>query len=494
MGARTGADYLEALKNMHPTIHLDGETITGDVAEHPAFAGVVKTYAELYDMQHDERTRDLTTYTEGGGRYGTSFMVPRSAEDLASRREAASAWARHSAGMLGRTGDYLNAALTALSQAQDWFADTDPAFGENARKYYEYARDNDVLTTHTLIPPQVNRSVAVNQQGDGQVSAHIVREDDNGIVVRGARMLATIAPFAEEVLVFPSTVLKGGPDDAKYSFAFAIQNDAPGLRYLCRKSLHSGGGAFNEPLASRFEEMDAVVIFDDVHVPWERVFMLGSPEKCNGFYNDTGATSLMTHQVVSRTTVKSEFYAGLLMEMADAIGIDQFPHIREDIASVLVAAEMGRSALRASEADGAINRYGFFQPRWASLNAARNWYPKVFQQFPAIVRKFGASGLMALPDEADVLGGQGADDVATYLQSRNLTGVDRVKLFRLAFDAAISSFAGRQTLYEYYFFGDPIRMASAFVDATDTEPLRQRVRDLLERTEDPVGEALQAHP
>lgn len=492
MGARNGADYLDALKDMHPSVHLDGETVTGNVAEHPAFAGVVQTYAELYDMQHDEKTRDVTTYEEGGQRYAASFLVPRSQQDLGRRREAATTWARHSAGMLGRTGDYLNAALTALSQAQDWFADTDPAFGENARRYYEYARDNDVLTTHTLIPPQVNRSVSASRQGDGQVAAHIVREDDNGIVVCGARMLATIAPIAEEVLVFPSTVLKGGPDDARYSFAFAIQNDAPGLRYLCRKSLYTGGGPFNEPLASRFEEMDAVVVFDDVHVPWERVFMLGSPEKCNGFYNETGATSLMTHQVVSRTTAKSEFYAGLLLELADAIGIDQFPHIREDIASVLVAAEMGRSALRASEADGSVNRYGFFQPRWESLNAARNWYPKVFQEFPAIVRKLGASGLMALPDEADVFQGQPAEDVAQYLQSRNLSGADRVKLFRLAFDAAISSFAGRQTLYEYYFFGDPVRMASAYLDSVDTEPLRRRVRDLLDSSEDPVTEALAA--
>lgn len=481
MAARTGADYLAKLREMRPTIMIDGETVTENIAEHPAFAGVVQSFARLYDMQHMPEYREVLTYRSpsSGDPVGTSFLVPQTEADLIKRRDAATAWARSSAGMLGRTGDYLNAALTALSQASAWFDDVDPAFGENVRRYYEYARENDILTTHTLIPPQVNRQVAHSQQGGGQVTLQVVKEDDNGITVRGARMLATIGPFADEILVFPSTVLKGRADDERYSFAFAIPNDTPGMRYLCRKSLYHGGGTFNEPLASRFEEMDAVVIFDDVLVPWERVFMLGNPEKSNGFYNDTGATPLMTHQVVARTTAKTEFYAGLLLELAEAIGIDQFAHIREDLAEVLVAAELGRAALRASEADGAINQYGFFQPKWDTLNAARNWYPKVSQRWPEIVRKFGASGLMALPDERDVYEGQAAEDVAMYLQSKSRDGAERVKLFRLAFDAAISAFAGRQNLYEYYFFGDPVRMASAYVDSIDTAALRQRVNDLL---------------
>jgi len=482
MGVRTGADYLARLRDLRPTIMIDGETVTENIVDHPAFAGAVRSYAALYDMQHAPEHRDTLTYTSptSGERVGTSFLVPQNEGDLIKRREAATIWARSSAGMLGRTGDYLNSALTALSQAGPWFDEVDPAFGRNVQEYYTYARENDILTTHTLIPPQINRQVAHSAQAGGQVTLQVVKEDDNGITVRGARMLATIGPFADEILVFPSTVLKGRAEDERYSFAFAIPNDTPGMRYLCRKSLYNGGGRFNEPLASRFEEMDAVVIFDDVMVPWERVFMLGNPEKSNGFYNDTGATPLMTHQVGARTTAKTEFYAGLLLEMADAIGIDQFSHIQEDLAEVLIAAELGRAALRASEADGHLNQYGFFQPRWQTLNAARNWYPRISQRWPEIVRKFGASGLMALPDERDVYEGVAAQDVSTYLQSKSRDGVERVKLFRLAFDAAVSAFAGRQNLYEYYFFGDPIRMASAYVDSVDTASLRARVDELLD--------------
>lgn len=466
-------------------MQIDGETVTGRLGDHPAFAGIAKTFAALFDMQHDPKLRDVLTYESPttGDRVGTSFMVPTTHDDLVKRRRAASVWAQESFGMLGRTGDYLNSALMALSTAGDWFRSADAngdEYAENVRKYYEYVRENDLLTTHTLIPPQVNRSVSGSQQGGGQVSARIIDENDEGVTIRGARVLATLAPLADELLVFPSTVLRGSPEDAPYSYAFAIPTDTRGLRFLCRRSLDGGGGHFNEPLASRFDEMDAVVVFDDVKVPRERIFMLGNPELCNNFYVGTDATTHMTHQVVARTTAKSEFFGGLVTEMAQAIGIDGFGHIQEDIAEILVAAELGRSTLRAAEADAEPNRFGVMTPKWSALNAARNWYPKISQRFPEIVRKFGASGLMGLPGEADVYG-TAAGDIEMYLQGKHITGPERVRLFRLAFDAALSAFGSRQALYEYYFFGDPLRMAGAYVGSVDTSGVQERIRAFLDQ-------------
>jgi len=339
-------------------------------------------------------------------------------------------------------------------QYPTWFAEADPKFGENIRNYYEFARENDLLATHTLIPPQVNRSVSGSEQLGGQLSARIVEEREDGIVIRGA-----------------------------YSYAFAIQNDAPGIRYLCRTSLHNGGSVFDEPLASRYEEMDAVVIFDDVFVPNERIFMLGHPELCNGFYSETGAAALMTQQVVTRTIAKSQFFLGLASEIADSIGIDGFLHIQADIAELIVDVEIGRALMRAAEVDAELNSWGMMQPRWATLNAARNWYPKIAQRFPQIIRTFCASGLMALPGEADVLNPDVVPDIEMYLQGKTLTGPERVKLFKLAYDASISGFSSRQALYEYYFFGDPVRMAGALVNGYDREPVRARIRELLAREE-----------
>ena len=484
MGIRTGQQYLDKLNAMSPHIAIDGEVVSGKVAEHPAFRNVARQYAKLFDMQHDQRYQGALTYTSPttGDLVNASFLVPRTIEDLQHRRRATSTWAEATNGFLGRTGDYMNSALTALGTAGKWFSQADPKFAENISNYYEWARENDLLATHTLIPPQVNRSVSGSEQLGGQRTAHVVEERDGGIVVRGARMLATIAPIADELLVFPSTVLRGTPEDAPYSFAFAIPNDAPGLRYLCRTSLYNGGSVHDEPLASRYEEMDAVAVFDDVFVPGDRIFMLGNPQLCNSFYAETGAGALMTHQVVTRTIAKSEFFLGLASELADSIGIDGFQHIQEDIAELIIDVEIGKALVRASEADAAPNEAGMMLPKWTTLNAARNWYPKVAQRFPQIIRKFSASGLMALPGEADV-NGEARADIDLYLQGKTLTGPERVRLFKLAFDASISGFSGRQSLYEYFFFGDPVRMAGALVNTYDREPARARLREFLHRAD-----------
>jgi 4-hydroxyphenylacetate 3-monooxygenase len=368
----------------------------------------------------------------------------------------------------------------ALASAHDWFGQAGAQYGENIRRYYEKVREEDLLCTHTLIPPQANRAVSGSQQAGGALMAHIVREDDNGIVIRGARMLATIGPFADELLVFPSTVLRNTPEDKQYSFACAIPNDATGLRYLAREPLDYGRPRHDHPLGSRFEESDAVVIFDDVHVPYERCFVLGDPELCNGFYTHTSAVVHMTHQVVTRTTAKTEYILGLLSLLTQAIGIEQFPHVQADVAEVITTLETLRALLRAAEADAAPNEFGVLTPAWAPLNTARNLYPRLYQRFPEILRKLGASGLMATPTEADVTG-PAAADIETYLQSATLGGAERVRLFRLVWDTCISAFAGRQALYEYYFFGDPVRMAGPYVASYDREPCKAAVRAFLER-------------
>ncbi len=208
-------------------------------------------------------------------------------------------------------------------------------------------------------------------------------------------MLATIGPFADEILVMPSTVLKGTDDDAPYSYAFAIPCDAPGLRFLCRESFDLGRSHFDHPLGSRFEEIDAIVVFDDVLVPWERCFIVGQPELCNGIYTETSAVVHMTHQVVTRTTAKTEYVLGLVSLLTEAIGIEQFQHVQEKTAEVIVALETCRALLHAAETGATPNRFGLVTPAWAPLNACRNWYPRTYPRFMEILRQLGASGLMA---------------------------------------------------------------------------------------------------
>jgi 4-hydroxyphenylacetate 3-monooxygenase len=482
MAARTGQEYVDAIASKGITVEIDGERTTGRIAELPAFRNVMRSYAALYDLQHEPALRDVLTYESptSGERVGMSFLEPKTREDILRRREMMQVWARWSNGMLGRTGDYLNSALMAMAGAADWFAQGDPSFSANVRNYYEYVRENDLLLTHTLIMPQANRAKAVSEQKDPFLAARIAEERDDGVVLRGARMLATIGPIADELLVMPSTVIRGTPEDAPYSYALAVPTDTPGLRFLCRESFDLGRSRFDHPFGSRFDEIDAIVVFDDVLVPYERCFVLQNPELCNGIYNETTAAVHMTHQVVARTTAKTEFMLGLVTLLTESIGIEGFQHVQEKVAEVIISLEIVKALLNTAETDAAANRFGVFTPSWPPLNAARNWYPKASQRFPEILRTLGASGLMALPTEADAFG-PAREDVERYLQGAAIDGIDRVRLFRLAWDTCLSAFAGRQTLYEYFFFGDPVRMAGALVASYDREPYRQRVQEFLAR-------------
>ena len=156
---------------------------------------------------------------------------------------------------------------------------------------------------------------------------------------------------------------------------------------------------------------------------------------------------------------------------------------------VIVTLEIVRGLVRAAEADAAPNEFGVLTPKMASLNACRNWFPKASQRFPQILRKFGASGLMALPTQADIAG-EAHDDIERYLQSATLGGSDRVRLFRLAWDMSMSAFAGRQTLYEYFFFGDPVRMAGALVRGYDRAPYMEAVQRFLADAEAGAAQAV----
>ncbi|HEX9247703.1 MAG TPA: 4-hydroxyphenylacetate 3-hydroxylase N-terminal domain-containing protein, partial [bacterium] len=252
MPVRTGAQFLQGLRDRPRDLWLEGERVA-DPTAHPAFRNLVRSVAALYDMQHGPAQRDEMTYGSPatGQRVGLSFLVPQTHDDLVRVRTMMKRWADYSGGFMGRTPDYLNRALVGFASAAAYCAENDPRFGENIRRYYEHVREHDLCLTHTLLNPQANRSVGPSQQADPYLAARIVEENSRGIVLRGARMLATL-PTADEIMVFPSTLLKAGPDDAPYAYALALPTETPGLRFLCRESFDYGKSRLDHPLGSRF--------------------------------------------------------------------------------------------------------------------------------------------------------------------------------------------------------------------------------------------------
>lgn len=478
MAARKGEQLLQKLREQGPEIWYGGEQVK-DVTAHPAFRNGMRSLANLYDMQWEQPEVMLFDSPSSGEKVGRSYMIPRTLEELQSITRMMKVWANHHHGMMGRAPDYLNRAMTAYAGGAEFIAQHNPQFADNARNYHEHIRENDLCLTHTLITPQANRAKGTADQADPYLAARVKEETDAGIVLRGARMLATL-PTADEIMVFPSTLLKNRPEDAPYAYGLSIPCSTPGLKFLCRESLDYNRSPYDHPLGSRFEEMDAVVIFDDVFVPWERVFLYRDVDACNQAYSGTGAIVNMAHQVLVKNIAKTEFLLGLAALMIDSIGIEIFQHVQEKLATIWVNLETMKAFLKAAEADAALDEYGVMRPAWDPLDAARNLYPHLYPRMVEIIQQLGASGLVAAPTEADVNGPM-QEEIKRFFQAARVDAHERIPLFRLAWDTALSAFASRQALYERYFFGDPVRMAGVLVRSHDMTPYMDMVREFLKQ-------------
>lgn len=487
MPARTGQQFLEGLRQQPPTIWVDGERVE-DPTAHPATRNAARSIAALYDLQHEPGLRDVLTYESPGSgeRVGTSFLEPRTKDDLRRRARMHKVWADASLGFIGRSPDYLNVNLMAAARAAAYFDGCDARFGANMRAYYEHVRERDLCLTHALTNPQVNREVRADQLPDPFIALGLVRETDEGIVVRGARMMATL-PIADEILIFPSTVLQEQEEMTRYALAFAVPCNAPGLSFQCREPLDLGRSHADHPLGSRFDEMDALVVFDDVLVPWERVFLMNDVRLANRAYAETGAVTHMAHQVVNVKIAKTEAFLGVAQAIVEAIGSGGFQHVQQKVAELIVNLEVMRALKLASEEQAEVDRWGTMTPAKGPLNAARNLYPLLYPRMVEILQLLSASGLIMIPTEADRKGPMG-EAIEKYLQARNASAEERLKLFRLAWDMTLSGFGARQNLYEKFFFGDPVRTQCALYESYDKEPYVARIRDFLAREDRPAAE------
>ena len=499
MGARNGQQYIQRLREHPPALYMRGERIN-DPTTHPGLSGGVKTVARLYDLQHaparPERVEGASrrgqsnadgtgaemTYSSptSGEQVGLSFITPKSTADLDARRNMMRRWAQVSCGMMGRTPDFLNVSLMAMANAGDYFAEDRPEFKQNIWNYYEKVREEDLVLTHTLVNLQRSRVPTEQILHDNtDIALSVVKETDSGIIVHGARLLATL-PIADEIAVYPARshrLPSGAP--GRTSFAFALPCDAPGLRFLCRESFDLGRSKFDHPLGSRFEEMDALAFFDHVFVPWERVFLLGDPDRCNNMSRSTHQYLHSGHQVVTKNVVKVEFVLGLANLMQQVLGSGQQPQMLQMTAEIIENLETTKALLRASEADAALDEWGVMCPAEMPLMVARHLFIRMYPRMGEILQLMGSSSLMALPMEADLKGPM-AEELSGYLDTDTATAEDRIRLFRLAWDTCCSAFGQRQILYERFFQGDAYRNIVLLNSLYDKEPATAFVREFLE--------------
>ena len=484
MPVRTGEEYLQGLRERPPEVWVGGQRVK-DVTSHPGFANGARSVAALYDMQNDPALLDEMTYESptSGERVGMSFIMPESLDDLEGRRRMFYRWATYHGGMMGRTPDYMNAAFVAMASAAPYFDQDRPGFGENVRRYYELIREQDLCLTHTLVNPQRSRSPQryITDSLAEDVALKVIKETDAGIVVRGARVLATLGPLSDEIAVYPSRSHHTADNAHQYAVSFSIPSSTPGLRYICRESFDYGRRPFDHPLGARFEEMDAVAIFDNVLVPWERVFLLGSVESCNNMTNRTGWIYHSFHQVVTRLVAKTEFLLGTASLMVETLGSGDQAHVQERIAEMIMNLEVIKALLRTAEVDATRDEWGLLTPARVPLTVAENMYARSFYpRMVEIMQLLGSSSLMALPGQAD-FDSEIAPDLEHYLATDTASAMDRTKLFHLAWDISCSAFGARSLHYERFFAGDLVRNAQIMYATYDRSPMVESVRRFLER-------------
>jgi 4-hydroxyphenylacetate 3-monooxygenase len=457
-GARTGAQFLDGLGRGGREIWLRGEKITHPL-DHPELREAALSLARVFDLQHEHADEMLApSPADGGSLVNVTHLVPRSREDLERRRRAFELVAALSGGVMGRTPDYLNVTFACFAGRSDVFARRgNEQLADNLVAYQGLMRDSDLSTTHALMNPQVDRNRPEAEQAMGQVALHKVGETDDAIVVRGARMLATLAPFADELLVYPGSDIR--PQDGRYALSFALPIATPGLRFICRDSYSKQRDPFDYPLSSRFDEMDAVVIFDDVEIPNERVFLDGDTVGYSEVITDTGWRGHIMHQAFTRAYVKLSFALGLGHLIANTTGVVRFDHVQEKLGQMWAMTELARSALVAAEAGASMDEGGVFYPDDRPFVALRGEMPKWLPRCNELLQLIGGGGFMATPSRAD-FDGPLRDQIDLYFQSAGADAERRVKLFRLAWDFMGSELGGRGELYERFYLSDSWRMTA----------------------------------
>ncbi|MBV1867101.1 MAG: hypothetical protein KUG69_04230 [Marinosulfonomonas sp.] len=470
MGVRNGQQFIDHLKSNPRDVWINGEQVQ-DVTTHPAFSASVEQLAKLYDMQVANETEELTTYVvpETGERAGLAFMPAMDAADLNKKRVAYRLWAEKTFGLMGRSPDFLNCSLLAYWESRELAAKNGPEFPERIAKYYEYVRDNDLFLSHALLSPQNDRSKPSSEQAE--LHMRVVNEDKDGIYVSGGRMIATLGPVSDEMIMYSLPGLQPGDED--HALMFAVPTDSKGLRQICREPYTLAGqkSDFDHPLSNRFEENDSLLIFDNCFVPWDRVFIYRDVELSNAYYVGSALRNHTALQTNTRALVKMEFAVGVALEVARSIGADKFLHVQTMLGECLNEIEFLKSSLLRSEVECEATSVGTVRPLLGPLQASRTHLPKAYPRVIEVIQTIAAGGFMMMPSGADFTVPELKEDTDKYYGGANISSLDRARLFKLAWDLAGEAFGTRALQYERYYAGDPMRtLAMNYMGANDTEP------------------------
>ncbi|MGD1922936.1 MAG: 4-hydroxyphenylacetate 3-hydroxylase N-terminal domain-containing protein [Paracoccaceae bacterium] len=448
----TGAEYLESLRDGRE-VYVYGERVD-DVTTHPAFRNSVRSTARLYDALHANETKDLLcapTDTGNGGYTHKFFKVAHSSEDLFAQRDAIAGWSRLSYGWMGRSPDYKAALMNTLGANAEFYGD----FADNARAWHKKCQEAVFYLNHAIVNPPIDRDKPSSEVRDVYLSCE--GETDAGIIVSGAKVVATNSALTH--YNFLAQNMSGEIDHEDFACMFIAAMDSPGVKLFCRASYEKvaaeTGTPFDYPLSSRFDENDAIIVFDKVLIPWENVLVYKDLDKLKAFYPRSGFFNGFTFQACTRLAVKLDFMAGLLHRALEASGTMAFRGVQTQLGEVINWRNTfwALSDSMAGTPQPWVN--GAVLPNGQTSSAYRMLATEAWPRVKEIVQQVVASGLIYLPSSAKDFANP---DVDRYLKQyvRGSNGIDykeRIKIMKLLWDAVGSEFGGRHELYERNYAG-----------------------------------------
>jgi 4-hydroxyphenylacetate 3-monooxygenase len=446
----TGQEYLSSLRDGRE-VYAYGERVA-DVTAHPAFRNSARSVAGLYDMLHDPRydgVLRVPTDTGNGGFTHPFFKTARSSEDLVLARDAIVAWQRPVYGWMGRTPDYKAAFLGTLGANADFYG----PFRDNARAWYKRSQERVLYLNHALVHPPVDRD---DPDAASDVCVHVEKETDAGLIVSGAKVVATNSALTNAVFV----AHYGLPvRDKRFGLVFTVPMDAPGLKLFCRASYELAaavvGSPFDYPLSSRFDENDAIFVLDRVLVPWENVFIYDEAAD-RDFVTGSGFINRFTFHGCTRLAVKLDFIAGCAAQAVRTTGSASLRGVQVQLGELLNWRDMfwGLSDAMAKSPTPWVG--DAVQPNLSYGLSYRTLMGIAYPRVREIVLQILGSGLIYLNSHARDWANP---DIRPYLDkylrgSGGIPAMDRVKLLKLLWDSVGTEFAGRHELYERLYGGD----------------------------------------
>jgi 4-hydroxyphenylacetate 3-monooxygenase len=448
---KTGAEYLESIRDGR-ALYLSDERIE-DVTTHPAFRGAARTWAALYDLKCRPDLRERMSYEENGERYSMHFLRPRNREDLIRRTEAHALVADFGCGVLGRSPDAGAGSVTGMAM-QPEILDAPGGHKDHLLAMWQQMRHEDEFVVYAVLPPQGGRDPKFYEGSGRQVPAlRVTKETDAGVVLNGMKMLATNAAFANQIMI--GNILPLAPDQLKESVSAIIPPNLKGLSLWARKSFEREVvEPFDHPFTARFDESDCMLVFQDVFVPWERVFVHDNPALARAVLVQTPAHVMANHQSTVRIRSKLRFLLGLASLVTHSTGARDVPVVRETLGR-FAAAEAGFSAMIDAQHMAfheIANGYALYNRRY--MYAALHWAMENHSPLVDQIRELMGGGSFQMPASVAVLNDPQMKALfEEYWSTPKEGALERLKLFKLAWDLIGSEWASRAASYEKFYIG-----------------------------------------